>query len=71
MTIGQELRARLALELSRTGWTQARLSGKAGVSRAAISHLLCGDRDGRIATWQKLFDALEGITDYDSRMPLR
>ena len=71
MTVGQELRQRLERELVRTGWTQARLSRKSGVSRAAISHLLCGDRDGRIATWQTLFDTLDGITTYDSRMPLR
>jgi transcriptional regulator with XRE-family HTH domain len=71
VTVGHELRQRLHAELGRTGWTQARLSRKSGVSRAAISHLLCGDRDGRIATWQKLFDTLEGIMDNDSRMPLR
>ena len=71
MTVDQELRQRLERELVRTGWTQARLARKSGVSTAAISHLLCGDRDGRIATWQRLFDTIGKVADCDSRMPLR
>lgn len=71
MTVDQELRQRLERELARTGWTQARLARKSGVSRPAISHLLCGDRDGRIATWQRLFDTIAKVADHDPKCPLR
>ena len=60
-TITIELRRRLHREMRRTGITQLKLSQKSGVSRAAVNHLLCGYRDGRIATWQQLFDTLSEI----------
>jgi transcriptional regulator with XRE-family HTH domain len=49
---------RLQQALSRSGMTQKELAAKAGVTEAAISHYLKGDRLPRFAVAVKLAEAL-------------
>lgn len=55
---------RLSMLLRRKELTQKELAEKAGVTEAAMSHYLKGDRTPRAAVLARIADALEVTTDY-------
>ncbi len=55
---------RLAMLLQRKSMTQKELAEKAGVTEAAMSHYLKGDRTPRATVIARIADALETTVDY-------
>lgn len=55
---------RLSELICRRGFTQKELAAKAGVTEAAVSHYLKGDRVPRASVMARMADALDTTTDY-------
>lgn len=55
---------RLALLLQQKNMTQKDLAAKAGVTEAAVSHYLKGDRTPRASVLTRISEALDTTTDY-------
>lgn len=58
------LSGRMAYLLKQKGLTQKELANRAGVTEAAMSHYLKGDRHPRISVLARIADALGTTTDY-------
>lgn len=55
---------RLSLLLIQNGFTQKELAERAGVTEAAMSHYIRGDRTPRASVLARIADALNTTTDY-------
>ena len=55
---------RLAALLKEKGWTQQMLAQKAGVTEAAVSHYIKGDRVPRATVLARITEALGTTSDY-------
>ena len=55
---------RLAALLKERGWTQQMLAQKAGVTEAAVSHYIKGDRVPRACVLARIAEALDTTSDY-------
>lgn len=60
----QKLNERLAELIEQHGYTQKELAQKAGVTEAAMSHYLKGDRVPRASVLMRLAETLGVTTDY-------
>ena len=60
----KEFGERLAALIKRRGVTQKELAKRAGVTEAAVSHYIGGDRNPRFEVVKRLAEALETSTDY-------
>lgn len=58
------LSERISLLLKQKGMSQKELASRAGVTEAAISHYLKGDRTPRTSALACIADVLETTTDY-------
>ncbi len=63
-----ELGRRLAQVRKRQGYTQIQLAAEAGIGVATLRRIEGGD-DGQLATWLKLFKALQMTPSIDSLLP--
>lgn len=62
--MNENFNERLALLLQKKNMTQKDLAVKAGVTEAAISHYIKGDRTPRVSVLTRMAEALDTTSDY-------
>lgn len=58
LTMTDEIRRAVRRQLADVNWNRSELARATGLHKQTVSDLLNGKNEGKIDTWQKIFDAL-------------